>query len=79
MSDKQDKNQSSTKSTHELLKSLDNYIEYAHATKRFADVGFYEDLKDKLIEMDNEIAHHENCKETLRHLKDLEDNMDSET
>ena len=28
-----------------FIKRLDQYIEYAEATKRFADVGFYEELK----------------------------------
>ena len=30
------------------IERLDQYIEYAEKTKRFADVGFYNELKDEL-------------------------------
>ena len=31
-----------------LIQRLDEYIEYAEKTKRFADVGFYKEIKEEL-------------------------------
>ena len=32
-----------------LIKRLDEYIEYAEALKRFADVAFYKEIQDELM------------------------------
>ena len=36
----------------DLIKRLDEYIEYATNVKRFADVAFYEELKARVVELE---------------------------
>ena len=35
----------------DLIKRIDGFIEYAEATRKFADVGFYKLVKAKMISM----------------------------
>lgn len=37
----------------ELMDSLDAYIEYAERTKKFADVGFYERLREHITYLED--------------------------
>lgn len=44
---------------------LDDYIEYAEATKKFADAGFYRDLRDVLMSSYSEAQHDQAIKEAV--------------
>jgi hypothetical protein len=35
----------------DLIKRIDGFIEYAEATRKFADMGFYKLVKEKMISM----------------------------
>jgi len=61
----------------DLIKRLDEYIEYAEAIKRFSDVGFYKEIKEKLIEQESHLTHYrkvalDNYSEASRKLEDYE-------
>jgi hypothetical protein len=43
---------------NDLIKRLDEYIEYATSVKRLSDVAFYEELKEKLTEQENHLFHY---------------------
>lgn len=45
------------KSTYKagIPERLDKYIEFAEATKRFSDVGFYAEVKDHIADLENRL------------------------
>lgn len=42
----------------DIIKRLDEYIEYATNVKRFSDVGFYKELKEKLNDQESQLEHY---------------------
>lgn len=40
----------------ELMKRIDSFIEYATSTKKYHDAGFYQEVKDEIIKLREELA-----------------------
>jgi hypothetical protein len=46
-----------------MIERLDDYIEFAHNTKKYSDAGFFEEVKDYIADLKSQIEDLKNSKE----------------
>jgi len=59
-----------------MLERLDDYIEFAHNTKKFSDAGFYEEVKEYISELKEDIGELEELLESQQeHIEFLSESL----